>query len=63
MKTKIIVCYIKRVLFGLSSSSFLLSSGLTHRVHNYESVLQFIKSLHVDDLVSTDNLLKEVEDY
>ena len=63
MKTKIIVYYIKRVLFGLSSSSFLLSSGLTHRVHNYESVLQFIKSLHVDDLVSTDNLLKEVEDY
>ena len=63
MKTKIIVCYIKRVLFGLSSSSFLLSSGLTHRVHNYESVLQFIKSLHVDDLVSTDNSLKEVEDY
>lgn len=63
MKTKIIVCYIKRVLFGLSSSSFLLSSGLTHRAHNYESVLQFIKSLHVDDLVSTDNSLKEVEDY
>ena len=63
MKTKIIVYYIKRVLFGLSSSSFLLSSGLTHRVHNYESVLQFIKSLHVDDLVSTDNSLKEVEDY
>ena len=63
MKTKIIVCYIKRVLFGLSSSSFLLSSGLTHRAHIYESVLQFIKSLHVDDLVSTDNSLKEVEDY
>ena len=63
MKTKIFVYYIKRVLFGLSSSSFLLSSGLTHRVHNYESVLQFIKSLHVDDLVSTDNSLKEVEDY
>ena len=56
MKTKMIVYCIKRVLFGLSSSSFLLCSGLTHHAHNYEFVLQFIKSLHVDDL-------KEVEDY
>ena len=48
---------VSRVLFGLSSSPFLLSGTLIHHAHNYASfdpefALHFIKSLHVDDLIS-----------
>ena len=54
------------VLFGLSSSLFLLSSTLIHHAHNCallnpEFVLHFIKPLHVDDLISGADSLQEVE--
>ena len=57
---------VSRVLFGLSSSPFLLSGTLIHHAHNYASfhpefILHFIKSLHVDDLISGADSLQEVE--
>ena len=44
----------------------MLSGTLTHHAHNYASfdtefVLHFIKSLHVDDLISGADSLQEVE--
>ena len=59
---------VSRVLFGLSSSPFLLSGTLIHHAHNYASfdpefILHFIKSLHVDDLISGADSLQEVESF
>ena len=63
-------CYyrVSRVLFGLSSSPFLLSGTLIHHAHNYASfdpefVLHFIKSFHVDNLISGVDSLQEVESF
>ena len=59
-------CRVSRVLIGLSSSLFWLSGTLIHHAHNYASfdpefALHFIKSLHVDDLISGADSLQEVE--
>ena len=59
---------VSRVLFGLSSSPFLLSGTLIHHAHNYASfdpefILHFIKSLHVDDLISSADSLQQVESF
>ena len=59
---------VSRVLFGLSSSPFLLSGTFIHHVHNCASfdpefVLHFIKPLQVDDLISGANSLQEVESF
>ena len=62
----IAVYRVGRVLFGLSSFPFLLSGTLIQHEHYYASldpefVLHFIKSLHVDDLISGADSLQEVE--
>ena len=56
------------VLFGLLSTPFLLSGTVIHHAHNYASldpkfVLHFIKSLHVDDLISGADSLLEVQNF
>ena len=64
----IAVYCVGRVLFGLSSSLFLLSGTLIPHARNYASfdpefILHFIESLHVDDLISGLDLLQEVEKF
>ena len=59
---------VSRVLFGLSSSPLLLSGALIHHANNHASddpefALHFIKSLHVDNLISGADSLQEVDSF
>ena len=49
-----------RVIFGVSSSPFLLSGTVSHHIKKYEQedpdfVAQVLRSLYVDDLISENN--------
>ena len=57
-----------RVLFGVTSSSFLLSATLRKHILKYifkrpEFIEKLLESLHVDDLISGANTIKEVYDF
>ena len=67
-KNKIVEYRLCRVLFGVTSSPFLLAATLLHHVNLYkdidpEFVDRFLESLHVDDLNAGSNELSEAYEF
>ena len=57
---KVITLRFTRVVFGLSSSPFLLNATIKHHIEQYEQcdpdfTRKFIESIYVDDLTSGDS--------